>query len=249
MLIANTFLAANTWIYVINSRYELYVGIKQTGKFQHSSFLFGGRVISAGLLKAKDGVLTSLSPLSGHYRAGTAHFRHFVASLQESGVDLEHVTLSKSLLMLYALEKYGKVSKKLKPSKKKDADKKELEKHKHTQRNADAPAGGEVLSKTESNASDTQKKRHSWLHLPRSAASSSSLSDAASATSATSAPSSPRHKTPRDKPKTLLERTKESRRAKEAGASAPPSDAEASPRSSVDGTLSRLMHKTGLGKH
>jgi D-hexose-6-phosphate mutarotase len=112
--------ADNTWIYVYNSRHELFVGIKTTGKFQHSSFLYGGRVLSAGLLKAKDGYLTSLSPLSGHYRAGTAHFRFFVASLQDSGVNLEHVTLSKSLMMLQGLESYGKLTKKLKGKSLKD---------------------------------------------------------------------------------------------------------------------------------
>lgn len=103
---------SNTWIYVLNSRRELYVGIKQTGKFQHSSFLSGGRVLSAGLLKAKEGTLTSLSPLSGHYRAGTAHFRHFVQLLQQENVDLEHVTLSKSLLLLRGMEAYGNIVKK-----------------------------------------------------------------------------------------------------------------------------------------
>ncbi|CAO1618822.1 unnamed protein product [Parajaminaea phylloscopi] len=108
----------NTWIYVLNSRRELYVGIKQTGKFQHSSFLSGGRVLSAGLLKAKDGTLTSLSPLSGHYRAGTAHFRHFVQLLQQEDVDLEHVTLSKSLLLLRGMEAYGSIVKKKKDKKK-----------------------------------------------------------------------------------------------------------------------------------
>lgn len=104
----------NTWIYVYNQRHELFIGIKKTGNFQHSSFLYGGRVLSAGLLRAKDGYLTSLSPLSGHYRAGTAHFRYFVASLQDSGVNLDHVTLSKSLMMLRGLEAYGKLNKKIK---------------------------------------------------------------------------------------------------------------------------------------
>lgn len=110
---------ANTWIYVLNARRELYVGIKQTGKFQHSSFLFGGRVLSAGLLKVKDGTLTSLSPLSGHYRAGTAHFRHFISLLQQEGVDLDHVTLSKSLLLLRGMEAYGSITKKKKKKDKK----------------------------------------------------------------------------------------------------------------------------------
>lgn len=107
----------------------------RTGGFQHSSFLFGARVTSAGLLKvrfdprvtsrslqfapphhecdrevprwvldldffshvfsdsfsslqASDGKLTSLSPLSGHYRAGTMHFKAFVRGLEDQGVDM-----------------------------------------------------------------------------------------------------------------------------------------------------------------
>lgn len=48
---------------------RLYVGIKNTGLFQHSSFLSGGLVISAGLLTVRNGLLTKLSPLSGHYRS------------------------------------------------------------------------------------------------------------------------------------------------------------------------------------
>lgn len=64
--------------------------------------------------------------MSGHYRAGTAHFRFFVASLQDSGVNLDHVTLSKSLLMLRGLEVYGKFNKKMKGGgKKKSKDEKE----------------------------------------------------------------------------------------------------------------------------
>lgn len=113
----------------MSGRHELFIGIKQTGKFQHSSFLYGGRVLSAGLLRAKNGLLTSLSPLSGHYRAGTAHFRFFVASLQDSGVNLDHVTLSKSLLLLRGLEVYGKMNKKLKGGGKKKEKSKEEEKH------------------------------------------------------------------------------------------------------------------------
>lgn len=62
---------SNTWIYVCTTKGDLYVGIKATGGFQHSSFMYGATVASAGLLKVKEGQLSSLSPLSGHYRAGT----------------------------------------------------------------------------------------------------------------------------------------------------------------------------------
>ena len=61
---------SNTWIFVMTAKKEFYVGIKSTGGFQHSSFMYGATVLAAGLLKVQDGQLTSLSPLSGHYRAG-----------------------------------------------------------------------------------------------------------------------------------------------------------------------------------
>ena len=42
--------------------------ITAPGNFQHSSFLAGGLVTSAGLISVKDGLIHTLSPLSGHYR-------------------------------------------------------------------------------------------------------------------------------------------------------------------------------------
>ncbi|KAL0951312.1 hypothetical protein HGRIS_008018 [Hohenbuehelia grisea] len=58
----------NTWIYVTDKNFNLFVGIKVTGEFQHSSFLSGGLVTSAGLVSVKHGMLHTISPLSGHYR-------------------------------------------------------------------------------------------------------------------------------------------------------------------------------------
>jgi hypothetical protein len=58
----------NTWIFVADTSFRLYVGIKQSGAFQHSSFLHGSRISAAGLIKIKNGRLAKLSPLSGHYR-------------------------------------------------------------------------------------------------------------------------------------------------------------------------------------
>lgn len=75
-------LNANTWIFVVDRSGNMYVGIKQTGKFQHSSFLAGSHVLAAGLLKVDQGQLTSLSPLSGHYRAGSDQFKAFVRILE-----------------------------------------------------------------------------------------------------------------------------------------------------------------------
>jgi hypothetical protein len=62
----------NTWIFVSDTAGRLYVGIKDSGAFQHSSFLQGGRTSATGLIKIKDGRLKSLSPLSGHYRPPAA---------------------------------------------------------------------------------------------------------------------------------------------------------------------------------
>lgn len=58
----------NTWIFVADTSFRLYVGIKQSGSFQHSSFLHGSRISAAGVIKIKNGRLAKLSPLSGHYR-------------------------------------------------------------------------------------------------------------------------------------------------------------------------------------
>lgn len=112
-------------------------------------------MLSAGLIKVKDGTLTSLSPLSGHYRAGTAvsatealniepivfpkgaddhvnfrrlpfqHFRNFIVKLQDQNLDLSNVTLSKSLLLLKGMETYGNLMKKTKGGNKKASEKKD----------------------------------------------------------------------------------------------------------------------------
>lgn len=102
----------NTWIFVADTSFRLYVGIKNSGAFQHSSFLQGSRISAAGLIKIKNGRLTSLSPLSGHYRPPASNFRAFVKSLKEEGVDMKHVSISKSYAVLVGLEAYIKTQQK-----------------------------------------------------------------------------------------------------------------------------------------
>ncbi|GAA5898800.1 hypothetical protein JCM6882_004002 [Rhodosporidiobolus microsporus] len=113
-MLRHSALMKNTWLYVSDLKNNLYVGIKKTGQFQHSSLLYGARVTSAGLIKASKGHLTSLSPLSGHYRAGTQHFKAFIRSLKEQGIDMNHVAISKSVLTIRGIEKYGRFTKKKK---------------------------------------------------------------------------------------------------------------------------------------
>ncbi|TDZ33243.1 IQ domain-containing protein IQM6 [Colletotrichum spinosum] len=98
----------NTWIFVADTSFRLYVGIKASGAFQHSSFLQGSRISAAGLIKIKNGRLSSLSPLSGHYRPPASNFRAFVKNLKEEGVDTSHVSISKSYAVLVGLEVYVK---------------------------------------------------------------------------------------------------------------------------------------------
>lgn len=50
---------------VADTSYNLYIGIKQSGAFQHSSFLHGARVSAAGVIQVKDGKLQCMAtPLS-----------------------------------------------------------------------------------------------------------------------------------------------------------------------------------------
>ncbi|KAG6279484.1 hypothetical protein E4U47_003300 [Claviceps purpurea] len=102
----------NTWIFVADTSFRLYVGIKDSGGFQHSSFLQGSRISAAGLIKIKNGRLSSLSPLSGHYRPPASNFRAFVRNLKDEGVDTSHVSISKSYTILVGLETYLKTRRK-----------------------------------------------------------------------------------------------------------------------------------------
>ncbi|KIR97495.1 IQ domain-containing calmodulin-binding protein [Cryptococcus deuterogattii 2001/935-1] len=101
----------NTWIYVSDMELNLFVGIKHSGTFQHSSFLAGGKVTSAGIIVVKQGLIKSLNPLSGHYRSSIDSFRSFISQLESKGVDLSHVKIAKSVLSLWGLSKYSKMTK------------------------------------------------------------------------------------------------------------------------------------------
>ncbi|KAJ5175783.1 uncharacterized protein N7482_001660 [Penicillium canariense] len=94
------------WIFVADTSFRIYIGIKEPGAFQHSSFLRGGRITAAGLIKTKNGQIRSLAPLSGHYRPHVANFRAFHHSLQDRGVDLSRVSITKSYAVLAGIEGY-----------------------------------------------------------------------------------------------------------------------------------------------
>ncbi|OJJ99125.1 hypothetical protein ASPACDRAFT_43785 [Aspergillus aculeatus ATCC 16872] len=101
------------WIFVADTSFRLFVGIKESGAFQHSSFLRGARIAAAGLIKIRNGQLRSLAPLSGHYRPPAANFRAFVHSLQDQGVDMSGVSISKSYAVLLGIEGYTRTKHKV----------------------------------------------------------------------------------------------------------------------------------------
>ncbi|KEH32502.1 hypothetical protein MtrunA17_Chr4g0071041 [Medicago truncatula] len=79
------------WIFVLSTTRALYVGKKQKGAFQHSSFLAGGATTAAGRLVANQGVLEAIWPYSGHYHPTEENFKEFISFLGEHNVDLTNV--------------------------------------------------------------------------------------------------------------------------------------------------------------
>ncbi|KAL5728730.1 hypothetical protein ACHQM5_001780 [Ranunculus cassubicifolius] len=79
------------WIFVLSTSRTLYVGQKEKGVFQHSSFLSGGAITAAGRLVAQEGVLEAIWPYSGHYHPTEENFQELINFLQEHNVDLKNV--------------------------------------------------------------------------------------------------------------------------------------------------------------
>ncbi|WVZ58944.1 hypothetical protein U9M48_009159 [Paspalum notatum var. saurae] len=84
------------WIFVLSTCKTLYIGQKQKGVFQHSSFLAGGATSAAGRLVVEDGILKAVWPHSGHYRPTEQNFQEFMNFLKDRSVDLADVKLSPS---------------------------------------------------------------------------------------------------------------------------------------------------------
>ncbi|KAK5131399.1 hypothetical protein LTR08_000935 [Meristemomyces frigidus] len=96
----------HTWIFVADTSFRLYIGIKQPGAFQHSSFLHGARVSAAGLITLKRGQVRKLSPLSGHYAPPLRNFRDFVRGLRDAGADMRRCCISRSYAVIVGVEGY-----------------------------------------------------------------------------------------------------------------------------------------------
>lgn len=79
------------WIFVLSSSRVLYVGQKEKGKFQHSSFVAGAPTIASGRIVAHNGVLHVIWPYSGHYRPTEKNLKEFIRFLEEHHVDMTNV--------------------------------------------------------------------------------------------------------------------------------------------------------------
>ncbi|KAM3205510.1 hypothetical protein T459_26444 [Capsicum annuum] len=76
------------WIFVLSVSKDLYIGMKQKGTFQHSSFLAGGATLSAGRLVIEDGILKAVWPHSGHYLPTRENFDEFMTYLEQHNIDV-----------------------------------------------------------------------------------------------------------------------------------------------------------------
>lgn len=79
------------WIFVLSTSRVLYIGKKDKGHFQHSSFLAGGATIASGRLVAHDGIIHAIWPYSGHYRPTEKNFMDFIHFLEGHNVDMKNV--------------------------------------------------------------------------------------------------------------------------------------------------------------
>ncbi|KAL8511685.1 hypothetical protein ACS0TY_018201 [Phlomoides rotata] len=81
------------YIYVLSTSRKVFVGVKDKGVFQHSSFLSGATVISAGRLVVSHGILKAIWAYSGHYCPTQESFQRLTRFLDEQQVDLTNVKL------------------------------------------------------------------------------------------------------------------------------------------------------------
>eukprot|EP00128_Syssomonas_multiformis_P016107 Colp12_sorted_trinity150504_noHs@30293 len=82
---------SDRWIFVFSPEGKMYVGLKEKGRFHHSSFLSGASVTTAGRLCCTSGKLLAIAPHSGHYKTSKETFMHFLEYLESQGVNLSEV--------------------------------------------------------------------------------------------------------------------------------------------------------------
>ena len=100
------------WIFVLHDG-AFYARKKGTSsgkqRFHHSSFFSGECVDAAGIVVAKDGVVTRLLPHSGHYRPRESHFARLLLYLRTvMGLDLDRLEVDVQRLLRVARPEHTK---------------------------------------------------------------------------------------------------------------------------------------------
>ncbi len=78
-------------IFVMDKNHIIYASSNISEVFNHSSFLRGNYVASAGEIKVNNGQLVAITCKSGHYRPKKENMKYFLDSLQRRGVNLRGV--------------------------------------------------------------------------------------------------------------------------------------------------------------
>jgi hypothetical protein len=83
--------------FVVSGNYKLYVHSHLSGRFHHSSFLAGGRVLAAGEISIIQGNLVAISRKSGHYQPDDHMLFFFLSWLSRRNVNLNHIPVRLSV--------------------------------------------------------------------------------------------------------------------------------------------------------
>jgi hypothetical protein len=87
---SSTYFSKNGWeIFVVGMGGDIHMGSHQIGQFHHSSLLAGANVAMGGEMKVAAGRVETMTNKSGHYQPTAAHFKHFLAELQQGGMTLD----------------------------------------------------------------------------------------------------------------------------------------------------------------
>jgi hypothetical protein len=114
-------------------------------------------------------VLKTANHRSGHYRPPAANFRAFIHSLQDRGVDMSHVSISKSYAVLAGIEGYTRTKRKMRALHEKvdDTKHKILQGHHNEEKCVDPThakgKGGLEAESAGENKHETTGKEHSDL--------------------------------------------------------------------------------------
>jgi hypothetical protein len=95
-------------IFVMSLDGRIFIGKGKVHKFHHSSFLGGGKVLTAGEMTIQSGKLTFISCISGHYKPSPETLVFALQRLEAMGVDLNGVQVQAFGIPTCSAAKYAK---------------------------------------------------------------------------------------------------------------------------------------------